>query len=306
MNTPPAVAPSTGKPCIRISWSGLKRYEECGQRHLRNVRREVKSQQNGRIFLAGNVVDHSQRQFLNEGGKPGRLIELIPEWMDRLCDPTDEDAEYIIKWQGNPAADRKKVLDKCLLAARRLEPILLEHVVPYTYEPEKKFKVWVGIPDPWGNRVGIQLTGGIDIVVRDDDGNFKLFDLKTTADKNYLRSSAGQAVFYDIAWGHWWGDRAQPATFGFIAPLLTEKMIPIAVNDGHRRVMMQRIIKAAHGMIRDEWKPKESNSGCSWCEAQPWCPKFALVTAKDDIGRNRVSFAATAQARKDSLNDPAT
>lgn len=301
-----AKSKATGKPCIQISWSGLKRWENCPQRHLRNVRRETKKQQNGRVFLAGNVVDHAEQQWLNEGGVPGRLTELVHLWMDRMCDPADDASEYVIKWQGSPAADRQKVLEKCLLAAERLEPILTEHVLPFDYEAEKKFKVWVGIPDPWGNRVGIQLTGGIDIVVKDHDGNFRLYDLKTTQDPGYIRATAAQAIFYDIAWGSWWGDRTQPRDFGFIVPLLSEKLISVKINDDHRRVMMQRIIKAAHGMIRDEWTPKADNTGCSWCEAKDWCPKFALVSAKDAAGKNRVSFAATVEARRAALHSNGT
>jgi len=303
MATPIAISPATGKPCIKISWSGLKRWEDCPQRHLRNVRRETRPV-NGRVFLAGNVVDSAERQWLNEGARPGELVRLIPEWMDRMCDPSSEASEYTIRWNGNARADRAAVLEKCVLAAQRLEPILLEHVAPYQFEPEKKFEVWVGIPGLNGERVGILLTGGIDIVVRDDEGNFRLYDLKTTENRGYIRSTAAQAIFYDIAWGHWWGDHTQPREFGFIAPLLSEKLIPVAVNDDHRRVMMQRIIKAAHGMMRDQWSPKRDNEGCSWCEAKAWCPKFALAHAKDAFGKNRVNFAETARRRAEAVDEP--
>lgn len=296
-----------GKPCVRLSWSGLKRYENCPQHHLRTIAGQTKSIQDGRIFFEGNVLDRAQRQYLDNpfAGMAGQptLDDLVKVWFKRLSDPQDEEFEYVIRWRGDSREDARKALEKCLAGAAALQPLLERHVLPYAWEPEKRFKTWIGLPAPPGvttpdGRIGCQLTGGIDIVVYDKaTGDFTLLDLKTTTNAAYMQKTLGQAVFYDIAWGSYWGDMAQPTRFGFLAPLVSPDVIWATISNDDRRAMMARIVKASHGMVREQWQPKTDDVGCTWCEANSVCPKFALATQRDAWGANRVDFGAAARSR---------
>ena len=284
---------------LLISWSGLKRYESCHQLHLRTIKQQTQKQ-NARIFLPGATADLVQREWLNQDDpKPGQMVKMVPDVLDRLTnkDRNFEDFREHIRWRSDPRTDKQEITEFVTSVVTKLEPILLKLVVPYDYQPELKFRTTMGLPYLDGRIVGVKLIGGIDIVVRDNEGRFILYDLKATKERRYIDSTLGQGIFYDIAWEAYFGVR--PVMFGFIAPALDEPVIWVKVSDDDRSVMMARVTKFAHGMWRGDWTPKTDDEGCRFCEARHVCDKFAIHLATDEMGRHRVSFEHTVAARRE-------
>lgn len=292
---------------LNISWSGLKRWEECNQLDYRVKQGQAHAVTDGRVFLAGTLADRAMRRWLEnncEGKIDDSLDELVRLYTKPETDDEKKEAQYVIKWRGDPNADRKKVTEFVREALASLEPLLKHWVEPYDYQPEMKFKTKVGVPYLDGKTTGINLIGGIDVVTRFEPpseehkaGRFRLFDLKTTTDAGYITKTTGQSVFYSLAFGHWIGDKKQPEEFGFIAPMLPNKIYWSTVTDEDRRHMISRIIRYAQGQWNGEKEPKADDTGCRFCVAYHVCDKYALNFSKDDIGRNRVSFEKAASSR---------
>jgi hypothetical protein len=236
------------------------------------------------------------------------MVEMVPEMLRKFSEPTPEEAveaQYVIKWKGDKAADKRKVYNFVCEVVEGLEPILLDLVIPYKYMPEVKFEVPIYIPGLDGEQRVILLLGYIDIVTNQtmQDGlpdHFINYDLKASKDPTYINKTVGQSIFYDIGFGHWIGDTAQPKNFGFIVPAIEEKVIYSAVSDDDRNAMMSRIIAMAHGVWKKQWSPKESDTGCDYCDVQHACDKYIIPVTKDERGRNRVSFEDAVAARKAS------
>lgn len=290
--TPPD--PDTLDP-VQISWSGLKRWENCPQHHLRVIQHKTEKSQNGRIFLPGTVCDLVQRRWLeSDKPEPGQMAEMVEQIFSEVV----EEGESTIHWKGNPVTDKDNVKAQCRQVVTNLEPWLLENVLPYDYQPEVKFKAYMQVPYICEGRFGIvKMIGGIDIVVRDDQGKFRLYDLKVTSNDSYIRSTLAQLTFYDLAWGVIQGDFYHAVEWGFVTPALPEKMIPITVDREDRSAMLSRVVKYAQGFWKDDWKPKADDTGCGYCEAKGACEKFKRVPIVDENGKQRVSFLQAAAQR---------
>jgi hypothetical protein len=292
-----------------VSWSGLKRYEGCHQQHYRSSIQRKSLPVNSRVFLPGTAADRIMREWLNSPDpRPGQMVEAIDPMLDRLTKPELADEDFRkVQWKGNAAADRAGVREFVRLVLTELEPMLLQWVVPHDYQPELRFATTVHVPYLDGKPAPITLTGGIDIVVRLrhdvpsrglSAGEFVLFDLKATKDSAYIDATLGQGIFYDIAFGHWWGDVTEPKSFGFIVPAIDEKMVWTGITDYDRRVMVSRIVKMAQSMWAEHFEPKVDDDGCQWCEVRHVCDKFAVPISKDAAGKNRASFELAAQMRE--------
>lgn len=292
---------------LTVSWSSLKRWEACHQHDYRSKRGEAKSIKDGRIFLPGTIADRLMREWLeSEDPQPGQMVENIEEMFRRYAFPeTDderEEAQYVIKWKGDKRQDQQDVKDFVRRTVTDLEPILMREVIPHDYHPELRFRTSVGLP-LFGQTARVTLIGGIDIAVRlreadQATGRYRLFDLKTTVNDDYIRSTLGQGIFYDIAFGHWIGDKNQPEQFGFIAPGLPEKIYWAKVTNDDRRFMLQRIIKYAEGLMQGDNTPKESDAGCQWCDVSHVCDKWRIDSQVDAQGKNRASFGKAAARRR--------
>lgn len=282
---------------VIISWSGLKRWENCPQLQLRTIRGETEKSEKGRIFLPGTITDLVQRRWLDsDNPQPGEMVQMVEEIFSQVV----EEGEHVIRWRGNPIKDKQDVQDYCRETVQSLEPWLITNVLPYDYQPEVRFRAFMKVPYICDDQFGlVKMIGGIDIVVRGDDGKFRLYDLKTTKDPGYIRSTLAQLIFYDLAWGIIQEDFYHAAEWGFITPALaTEKYIPITVDREDRQAMLSRIVKYAQGVWSDSWDPKSGDEGCSWCEAKAMCDKFKDVSIVDENGKNRLSFNAAAAQRK--------
>jgi hypothetical protein len=232
---------------------------------------------------------------------------LAGETMRRITNPkTDEEKASSdvrpVKWRGNPREDKGSVLRTVLDCLDGLKPILIEHVLPHEYQPELKFDTVIRVPYLDGQPAYVKLIGGLDIVTRHADGSFHNYDLKTTSNDQYVRSTLGQAIFYDIAFGHYIGDREQPESFAFLFPLLKKQFVPVKVTDDERRAMVQRIVRMAHGIWRGEWEPKKDDAGCNQCDVRHACEKFRL-DIQAAPGKNLASFEAAATRRRTSTHE---
>lgn len=274
----------------------MRRWERCPQHHLRVITKEVEKQNKGRIFLPGTVCDLAQRRWLeSDDPQPGEMARSV----DTILTEVVEKAESKIRWFGDPREDVAKVREFCRNTVTKLEPWLQENVLPYDYQPEVRFKAHMEVPYLCEGRYApVMLGGGIDIVVRDHEGKFRLYDLKVTTDLGYIRSTLAQLIFYDLAWGVIQGNFYHANQWGFVTPALeNEPLVPIVVGREDRAVMLARIVKFAHGVWKDEWKPKADDEGCQWCEARGACEKFKTVVYTDENSKNRVSFDAAAAQR---------
>jgi hypothetical protein len=280
-----------------ISWSGLKRWEHCPQHHLRVIRKEVERSQMGRVFLPGTICDLVQRRWLESAApQPGEMAEMVGTVFADVV----AEGESVIKWRGNPLQDQQEVLAYCRQTVTTLEPWLVRNVLPYDYQPEVRFRAHMKVPYLCeGERLFgiVKMIGGIDIVVRDDQGKFRLYDLKTTKNDGYIRSTLAQLIFYDLAWGVIQGDFYHAVEWGFVTPALPEPYIPITVGREDRAAMLSRIIKYCHGVWADQWQPKADDDGCNWCEARGSCEKFREVPIVDENGKQRLSFTQAAAQR---------
>lgn len=280
---------------VTLSWSGLKRWENCPQHQLRVIRHETEKQDKGRIFLPGTVCDLVQRRWLDsDSPQPGQMVQMVED----IFKETVELGESKIHWKGNPVDDQNSVKGFCRDAVTRLEPWLLENVIPYDYAPEVKFRAHMEVPTECEGQYGpVKLIGGIDIVVRDDSDKFRLYDLKITKAMDYIKSTLAQLTFYDLAWGVIQGDFYHANAWGFVTPMLDEPLVSITVGRDDRKIMLSRIIKYAQGVWANSWDPKADDTGCAWCEAKGYCDKFKTIAIVDENNKMKVSFNQAAAQR---------
>lgn len=281
---------------FRVSWSGLRRWEECRQKHLLTITRKTAAIEDGRNFLQGTVTDRIMRAWLEASGEGPSMASMVDEYFQRYA---FDDPEYVIKWRGpnDPFIAKNTVRD----AVRQLEPLLREHVLPHEYQPELSFNVPIDVPAPWGEGkfVTVELVGGIDVVVRRGAGKrraFDLWDLKVTANDDYYRKVLGQLKFYGLVMETLTGQ--PPERVGLLQPLAKDKAPTYHFTDADRLEMVQRVTRMVHGMIAKEWDPKvQPDDECKWCSARGACPLFS-TPIEEVRGSFTASFEAAADARR--------
>lgn len=292
---------------IRVSWSSLKRWENCHQQWKKRADGHGSKAKNVRMFLEGTVTDRVMRAWLESmDPQPGQMVKMAPEFLTRYANP----GEGSVKWgmhDPDPKKDYAFALAKITKALTNLEPWLMEYVIPFEYHPELRFTATVGLPHPVdGTRMGVDLIGGIDLAVKRSDDDYRLYDLKTTTRPEYIRETLGQGVFYDLAFGIYIGAMKQPTQFGFIAPLLDPAYYPADVTEDDRRLLVTRIMAMVHGIVAKDFLPKASDAGCKWCEVKHVCDKFQIGNIEpDEHGRRRASFVRAGQFRSAILANEA-
>lgn len=294
---------------IRLSWTGLTRWEECRYKdHATRQRLGVPSR-DGRIFLPGTVADLSMRRWLEgEDHTPGTLPSVVDEV---LFEKVQEPEKPIVWKGGDKKADIRNIRDDVKTGLARLEPWLLENVIPHDYEPEARGRGLVGIPDLEGGINRVEMTVAVDIAVRrKDTGKFRLYDLKFTRDENYVRGKTlGQLTFYKIGWAAMLGCSLNDIEeLAFLTPMTKQLEVPTVPSKDDIRSMMSRITTYAQGVWATEHPPKETpDSNCLYrCDVRRVCPLFTEVRGTG----NKVSLVGTGKARKflrsDSTEGPTT
>lgn len=276
---------------IDLSWSKLKNYEACRQRTKLLIEKKKSPITDGRNFLPGTLADRCMRRWLEEGklDAGGMLTFLAEEWEKH----TGKESEYQIRWRGDPRSDQRTVLTTVKASLERLEPVLMEKVVPYPYKPEHRFKSVLGVPGLDGKTVNITLLGAVDVGVmfgqnEDGSGQYGLYDLKITENESYIRSTLAQLTFYDLAFWGWTG--VKPVEHEFWAPMLPNVRIPTIVTDVERKQMLSRIVNYCHNVWAGNWQLTSNVNECYNCPVKHACPRWITPITKDQQGRNRVSF----------------
>lgn len=254
----------------RISWSSLQTWELCRQKWWLQSQRKSSPIKDSRNFFHGTVADRIMRAWLDDP-QPGAMPGMVADYMDKCEKEGQESGDGIVKWRHR--TDREDVQNFCVELVTRLEPILYELVVPFDYEPAKRFKVPINLPGIDDIPVEVTLTGEFDLLVRDKTPAFNVWDLKATADNSYWKKTLGQLVFYDLAVWCMMGE--SPAKAGLIQPMCDQRVVDFTFTNDDRRAMLARIIAMLRSMQRQEREPKEDPQGCFFCQVRHGCSKYS-------------------------------
>lgn len=308
-NTDLTEYPCYGEPKkILLSWSRLSDFIACNYR-TKLIHQGKKSKlSNARNFLAGKVTDLSMRQALENAEKDseGRLLSLsLEELMTPLPAVWDNatknlEKNTIMKWNGDPNEDQKKIINNIQLTMKNLHPILEKYLIGRRFIPEMRPTFdnmpVIGIPGPDGETCYIRLFLAVDCAVQLEEdpnnpkgvGKWGIYDLKTTSTKEYINKSLPQLVFYDLAFRALTG--YQPVDHALWAPLLKPAVQQIHVTDAHRQQMYSWITAYCHGVWAGKDGFTNDPSNCYTCPTKAACPKIVGPISKDEQGISRVYF----------------
>lgn len=269
---------------LSVSWSGLCRWEECpreDQLTREGLRQDISDKRN---FLQGNVVDNAMRKWLEQTHpQAGELVPLAEEMFEYWT----TNGEKIV-WKGSAESDKARVLENCRKALARLEPWLIQNVLPYPYQPEARGKVEIQVPDQFGVLNRILLFYATDILVQRNEGQFEIYDLKTTANANYVKGKTlGQLTFYALGVSAAAGIPLRSiAKTAFITPLTPQFETEVIPNKDDYAKMIQRITRYAHSVWSGYAPTKKArDSHCTYrCEVRNYCPMGQQPKA-DSSGR---------------------
>jgi hypothetical protein len=281
MSSPLSVLDPDPNKVIRLSWSRLRTHDECPAKGA--LQREFQSPvKDIRNFVHGNVVDTAMRRWLAfDEPPPGWMLEQV----DAIFEEWSHSSEGIVRWK-HPG-DKKETLEFCRELVKRLEPILAEYVLPFTWQPAVRFDVPMKVRHLNGSMREIRLVGEMDLLVQDHAKRTAVWDLKGTKDDGYWRKVAPQLAFYAIAVAIMTGQF--PYGTGLIQPMCSQRVLPVTVTPQALREIGTRIERLARDIWAGNLAPKESNEGCAWCPVNHACPKYALP-----VGRGGAAPAAAA------------
>lgn len=270
---------------MKISWSGLKTWEECRQKSKLMRSGSKGKALDVRNFFPGRVTDRVVRYWL-EGdprNEPGRMPSMVADVLERELGEASDSGETV-SWRNR--TDRADVQKKCIEAVTKIEPALVKYVLPYEWQVDFGFKTPVLMRAPWGlDRV--ILNGFMDIIVRNpEDDSWRIYDVKHTADKNYWRGSFGQLVFY--GYENQLRTGKIPIEVGFFQPLVAESVKRFSIDDSHVNALAGRIQSMAWSVWNEYDEPRSDNKVCSFCEVKHACVKFKPVQAPN--GRKTISL----------------
>jgi hypothetical protein len=265
-------AHSHGRP-VYISWSSLRAHLECKQKAalLRSGKKNASS--NIRGYFHGTVVDRVMRTWLENDPQPGEMPGMVEDILNAEELKAIADGDGVVRWKS--ATDRADTTKWCQELVRRLEPILYDKVIPFEYEVAKRYRVPVIVPFLDGSPREIFLAGEMDLLVRDEHRQFRIWDLKGTADDSYWKKTMGQLIFYDVSTHAMFEQYAVES--GLIQPMCKNQVLSFTFTEDDYANMWNMICRMATDIWQRDDTPKESNSGCSFCHVRHACSKFAPV-----------------------------
>lgn len=275
-----------GRVSLRLSWSKLRVHEECKQKGSLMRAGKGMPMANTRIFFPGTVTDRVVRDWLADDpySNPGLMPSMVEDIMEREQKLVAEEGKTM-RWKD--AADRDVVLKECIEAVTLIEPALQEHVLPFDYDVDFRFEASVMVPTPNGDMMEIILNGAMDILTRNPEKIFSVWDVKHTRDSEYWRHTRGQLSFYDIAVQIMFGNGTERV--GLLQPLATPQVKPFVMTAEDRSQMMQRIMGYANDVRTSNFPAKPVDKElCHFCDVKHACSKFKPVTRDD--GRRRMSL----------------
>lgn len=269
---------------IRVSWSQLRTHEECKQKRYLHVQKSGMAAKNQRLFLPGNVTDRVVRNWLQNAPMDhiGEMPSMVEPMLDSFRTEILDRGERTV-WKG--LGDRAQIVRDCVEAVTKIEPALLKYVVPYNFIADFKFAAPLTLPKFDGTQETILLIGYMDIIVKDNQGRYWVFDVKQTRDNQYWRKTVGQLTFYDLAVQLIFQKKTMRT--GLFQPLCTTPVLPYEVTDDLRSQMNQRVV----GLVNDIWRgdktPRKDTKYCGFCDVKNACEKYQPVFID---GKKRVSF----------------
>lgn len=257
---------------LRLSWSRLRLHDECPAKGDL-MRRHKSPVQDIRSFVHGNIVDLAMRRWLSqESPEPGWMAANIDALFDESLQTAKDTGDGIVRWKG--ANDKAETREFCRDLVKRLEPILVKYALPFEWTPAVRFSVPILVEDLSGHMREIILVGEMDLLVRDCEGRYAIWDLKATRDNAYYKKVLGQIAFYAIAVKAVHGQF--PVLTGLIQPMCDQQVLPVTVDHDAVAQMAGRITKAARDIWAGRLAPKESNEGCAYCPVKHACSKFSF------------------------------
>lgn len=272
---------TTEEQVITLSWSRLRSWIECKQKaHLQS--RGIKSPaQNLKLFHKGTTVDRILRDWLLEPyPQLGVMADRVEEYMGLVEREYVEQGSGVVHWDHNEERDNTILWCKRLLT--NIEPIMAELVLPYTYTPDLRFRTPIMVPGLDGEPRQIDLIGAIDIHVLEGPQRSAVYDLKATENATYWKKTIMQLVFYALAM--YSKEGFYPTRNALIQPMCEDKVLSLKITEDHILSLVSKITEYAHSVWREDFSPKVSDAGCSWCSVRFACSKFARDASK------RVSF----------------
>lgn len=274
-------------PPLHLSWSRIRNHMECKRKGALTSAGMKSPVADARNYFQGNVADRTMGDWLSLPEQvPGWMATHVDEILDREEAAVRETGDGVVKWRHR--GDKVQVRAWCRECVIRLEPILLELIVPHDFEPHSRFSVPLTIPGPGGEPRVILLRGEMDLRtwrLAQDEVKLPLSvdDLKATEDTSYWRKVVGQLLFYEIAtWGmtgHW------PEVSRLIQPMCPDPVLPFYFTPDHRREMFKTICDVANDIWRGDLPPKADSVGCDRCAVKAMCPKFAHARGRVPAGR---------------------
>lgn len=276
--------PECGMKTLWVSWSSLKTHETCRMRGQLQRAGKKGVLQNTRVFFPGTVVDRVVRDWLI--GDPEKNLGLMPSMVEAIMDREKiqiEDSGGSMQWKNKD--DHDEVLKDCVEAVTKIEHSLIQEVLPYDWQADARFKAPLLLPHPDGGTEQIILNGAMDILVRDDKGLFRVWDVKMTRNEDYWRQTAGQLTFYDTAITIMFGEASVKA--GLLQPMCKEQVKPYPITDDLRAQMMSRMVRMADDIWRQDTPPRADSIECAYCNVKHACSKFTPVVIE---GKRRLAF----------------
>jgi hypothetical protein len=260
--------------------------EDCRAKGWLYSQGKFEAMRNARAFFPGTVLDRVMRQWLEQDPpQPGAMPGLVDAVFDREEKAAPGNGDGVVQWKN--LSDRKKTQEKVREAARRLEPILLEHVVPFEYQVAARFSAEIMVP--WqGQPRQMYLVGEMDLIVRQPDG-LHIDDLKMTENEDYWKQTFPQLTYYGLAAAFM--GLGYPVQCSLIQPMCKQPRLPFGFTAEHYTEMLARICQAAEYWWRGDHAPKAGNDGCSYCPAQNACPKFVVSGNRRVMGGLPVTAA---------------
>lgn len=264
---------------LSVSWSKLRAFAECRQKaHLQSTGARSPAGDT-RVFFRGTVTDRVLRDWIqNKDRQPGQMESQVDEYIE-LCEKEHRDqGTGIVRWKHPDDKSESSLWCKELL--RRVEPIVEKLVLPYAPDifADHHLRSRITIPGLDGEDRVIELVGIMDLYVR-APGFSAIYDLKATENESYWKKTIMQLAFYYLLVTSY-GDPA-PDEVALIQPMCANPIIGLTVTDEMLDALMTNVVNYAHSVWAEDFTPKTSDAGCSWCPVKHACVKFKA----DEKGR---------------------
>lgn len=265
---------------VWLSWSRLRTHEECKQRAYLQRTGKRAEVDNHRNFLPGNISDRVVRDWLLDDpwNNLGGMKDMVPEYFDRSVKESKTQGGSII-WKTNDGSDQKAIVEDCIQAVTIIEDDLKRLVLPFDYTPDYSFKSALEV-SVRGRDEPIQLilNGYMDILVKESEDVFSIYDVKHTKDNSYWRKTIGQLGFYDTALRL--AENNYSTRSALLQPLCKDPIRTFDITDDDRRKMWQSINGYVQDYVNLNVEPTSDINACYYCNVKHACVRFKAKMSK--------------------------